>query len=94
MRHRREIREGRKIANEMRKAAKRVRQIAHTLASEGDVQPSVSRTGHVVLRCELCGGKVCYLDKESAERAVEKIPDPMTAYFGRKCGFWHLATRR
>jgi hypothetical protein len=67
-----------------------VQQIAHTLATEGDVQPSISRTGRVSLRCSLCG-KVCFTDQESAEAAVEKIPDPMTAYLAN-CGFWHLAT--
>lgn len=38
--------------------------------------------------------KVCYKDRECAERAVAMIPDPMMAYFSDKCGFWHLSTDR
>lgn len=93
MRNRREARVWRKVAHDMRKAANRVAQVCHDLSLDSGVSPGVSVTGHVTLRCSICG-KVCYKDQQSAEAAVAKIPDPMEAYLSPRCGFWHLATIR
>lgn len=90
---RREVRMWQQVSKEQREAARRVEQLSSTLAADSHVQPGVSRTGHVTLRCELCNSKVCYRDRKSAEAAVARIPDPMIAYLA-DCGWWHLATER
>lgn len=93
MRRRRQARMWRQVSHDMKKAAQRVEQVSHSLTSDGSVEPGVSRTGRVVLRCAQCG-KVCYNTREDAEKAAVKIPDPMVAYLGPNCGWWHLSTDR
>ena len=94
MRRRREAQKWRRVADDIRAHARKVEQVPSTLATDRDVvAPTTTRTGHVTLRCSICG-KVCFRDQKSAEEAVAKIPDPMDAYFSERCGFWHLATRR
>lgn len=92
MRRRREAQKWQQVSKEQRKAAHRVEHLCRALEMENDVQPDISKTGRVVLRCSACK-KVCYQDRKSAEEAVAKIPDPMTAYLAA-CGFWHLSTQR
>lgn len=93
MRHTsRERRRRHKIPPEIRRAALRVEQASREAGTGGLVRLSVSEHGAVCLRCSTCG-KVCYNDRTAAEAAVAKIrPDPMNAYYSKKCGWWHLAT--
>ena len=93
MRRRRDAKKWQQVSHDMRKAANSVEHLCRALALENDVQPDVSKTGRVVLRCSACN-KVCYQDRRSAEQAVESIPDPMVAYYSVACGFFHLATQR
>lgn len=90
---RRDAGKWRKVAKEMRKAANRVDALCRSLQLGDVVRPSVARTGHLTLRCAVCG-KVCYKSRSEAEGAVAQIPDPMNAYYSDRCGFWHLATNR
>lgn len=94
MRQHRERKQWRQVSTEMRESALRVEQLVREVASEHvGVKPGVSRTGRITLRCTLCN-KVIYKTQADAEKAVEKIPDPMTAYWDSRCGWWHLATVR
>lgn len=96
MRRRRQARMWRQVSDEQKKAAARVAQVCSALAEErgGEVVTAgLSKTGRATLRCTTCG-KVCCRDKEAAEEAVAKIPDPMLAYRSERCGWWHLSTQR